>query len=295
MNDETNVAVDAVTEKLKDEPQSPRIVSRGPYRRVEIEEEVSPATSADDQNKSDTHSESPDDNLSPEEKNFKKRYGDLRAYHDRIVRELKDKVGQLEGQLKTKIDKNLQPPKTLEELQTWREKYPEVYQVIESIALMTADDKVKTLSQQLEDVRKSKDQEVYERSLEKIRRKHPDFDDVVITDEFRAWVATKSKSIYNALYENSTDPDACIEVLDLYKYETRKPAPQKKVELKPSDDAAAIVSTKSSVSEPSGGKKKIWKTSEISKLTLDQFVRMETEIDQARREGRVVDDLQRRA
>ena len=88
-----------------------------------------------------------DTELSPEEKNFKKRYGDLRRHSQKKEEEFNAKIEALEEQLNKAANQELVLPKTDEELEAWTKKYPDVASIIESIA----DKKSKKAAKDLEE------------------------------------------------------------------------------------------------------------------------------------------------
>ena len=88
-----------------------------------------------------------DTELSAEEKNFKKRYGDLRRHQQKKEEEFTAKIKALEEQLSKAAKQELVLPKTDEELEAWTKEYPDVAAIIESIA----DKKSKTAAKDLEE------------------------------------------------------------------------------------------------------------------------------------------------
>ena len=73
-------------------------------------------------------------NLDPEEKTYKKRYGDLRRYQQQQEQEKDQRIRQLEGQLSDAAKKQIKFPKTDEEIDEWASKYPDVAAIIDTIA-----------------------------------------------------------------------------------------------------------------------------------------------------------------
>ncbi len=216
--------------------------------------------------------------VEPEAKVWKKRYDDARRYHNKLI----DRTKQLETQLKEKGTVSL--PKTKEEIDEWRQKYPDVYDIVSSIAAMQSDERNTKVQQQLEEVSQAQEEVIFERAYNKIVKVHSDFDQLIEDADFHTWAETQPKTIRNALYENRNDSAAAIRAIDLYKYDqklTKSSTTSKK-------DAAKAV-TKTKTSEPGEGKEpKIWTEKEIHALTPAQYDKLEEEIDVAAREGRVV-------
>ena len=78
------------------------------------------------------------ESLAPEEKTFKKRYGDLRRHVQQKEEDYKKEIIRLKEQIADKTTKDIKLPKSEEELASWSSKYPDVAQVIETIATKKA-------------------------------------------------------------------------------------------------------------------------------------------------------------
>ena len=81
------------------------------------------------------------------EHDYKKRYGDLKKHYDNKLNEWKQQQELLEAQLSMAEKSSELPalPKTEEELTEFREKYPDVYDVVETISALKASDRVKDI------------------------------------------------------------------------------------------------------------------------------------------------------
>ncbi len=216
--------------------------------------------------------------VEPEAKVWKKRYDDARRHHNTLV----DQNKRLEEQLAAKGDIPL--PKTAEEVEKWRKDYPDVYDVINTIASTRTHDELKSHKKDIEEVKKGQEQVKYDRAYNRIVAKHPDFPELIADQVFHDWAATQPKSIQDALYENRNDAAAAIRAVDLYKYDAKPSKPKGD-----SKKEASKAVTKSKTSEPPDDKgPKIWTEREIGALSDRDYEKLEDEIDQANREGRVV-------
>jgi hypothetical protein len=214
----------------------------------------------------------------PEAKVWKKRHDDGRRYQSKLL----DRTKQLEQQLKEKGTVSL--PKSKEEIDEWRQKFPDVYDIVSSIAAMQSDERTSNVQKQLEEVSQAQEEVVFERAYNKIIKVHSDFDELINDTAFHAWAETQPTTIQNALYENRSDSAAAIRAIDLYKYDQKLT----KSKSTPKKDAAKAV-TKTKTSDPVEGKEpKIWTEKEIHALSAAEYEKLEDEIDIAAREGRVV-------
>jgi len=72
-----------------------------------------------------------DSNLSPEEKSFKKRYGDLRRHMQQKEKEWEEKYAAFEARM---YKETIVPPKSDEDIEEWSRQYPDVAGIVETIA-----------------------------------------------------------------------------------------------------------------------------------------------------------------
>mgnify|MGYP003676245333 CR=1 FL=1 len=123
-----------------------------------------------------------------EEKSFKKRYGDLRRHQQEKEKEFAVKIEALQSQLNDATKKEINLPKSDEDIEAWATKYPDVAAIVETIAIK----KAKEQSAALEDRVKAVDEMQLNASRDKaeaeLLRLHPDFEDIRETDDFHNWV-----------------------------------------------------------------------------------------------------------
>ena len=75
---------------------------------------------------------------SAEEKTFKKRYGDLRRHSQEKEKEFQKQLDDLKAQLEKATKKEIKLPKSEEEIEEWAKEYPDVAQIVETIAIKKA-------------------------------------------------------------------------------------------------------------------------------------------------------------
>ena len=85
-----------------------------------------------------------------EEHDYKKRYDDLKKHYDSKLNEWRQNREIMEAKLKmsdqpVRVAQDL--PKTREELDNFRSQYPDVYDVVETISTLQAQDKVKEVEE----------------------------------------------------------------------------------------------------------------------------------------------------
>tara|TARA_Y100001938_G_scaffold90545_1_gene124066 strand:+ start:595 stop:1461 length:867 start_codon:yes stop_codon:yes gene_type:complete len=217
--------------------------------------------------------------------NYKKRYDDLKKHYDSRLSQFKKREQEL-IQEATANRPEYKAPKTAEELEQFKSEYPDVYEVVETVAHLQSENKVADLQQRL-DAMQSREAEILKREAEKdLVAKHPDFSDIRESDEFHSWAESQPEEIKDWIYNNPDNASLASKAIDLFKFENGFQDSLK--ETKPTSsrkDAAEMVSTKATTVQTN--EPKIWTEEEIAALSMDEFDRLEAEIDQAVREGRV--------
>lgn len=225
--------------------------------------------------------ESTQTKLDTEAENWEKRYKDLQAFEAKRYKELTTKISQLESKV------SIKPPKTEEEMQQFASEYPDLFDAMQTLTSTEVNAAIADLNRQLAELKEQKEEAQreasQERALAKIRKAHPDFDQLSQDSDFKAWGNRQPRSIQVALFE-SDDPESCIRAIDLYKLENAVPAATRSV----NKHDAAINPRKGEPTVPTehSGKKE-WKESEIARLSEKEYNDRYEEIEQARREGRV--------
>ena len=233
-----------------------------------------------------------DSKLSAEEKNFKKRYGDLRRHQQKKEEEFTAKIEALEAQLTKAANKELVLPKTDEELEAWTKEYPDVASIIETIAdkkSKSAAKELETRMAELEELRLNATRDKAEAELIKM---HPDFIEIREDDSFHTWAEDQPKWVQDALYENVDDAKSVSRVIDLYKVD--KGITNKK-KAKPAEKAAASsVKTKSTATPEPDESAKMIRESEVANMTIQEYEKRADEIMEAQRSGNFIYDITRK-
>lgn len=237
-----------------------------------------------------TEAQEDDSNLSPEERSFKKRYGDLRRHMQQKEKEWQERLEALENQAK---NRNIVPPKTDEDIQKWAKKYPDVASIVETIAAKKAQELFKNAESRFAELDKVQYEVTRTKAENQIRDSHPDFDKLRESDDFHDWADAQPKWVQDALYENADDPASVIRVIDLYKVDKGLSPAAKKQGAK---DAASVVNRKTSKAsiDPDDSSNYI-KESQVAKMSADEFEKRSDEINQAIRSGKFIYDVSGRA
>ena len=216
---------------------------------------------------------------------YKKRYDDLKKHYDSKLNEFKVR----EQELLTEAASNrpaYQAPKTEEELEEFKTKYPDVFEVVETVAHMQSESKSKVLEERLSQLQEREAQMLRQSAEERLMEKHPDFNEIRNSDDFHAWAKEQPQSIQDWIYDNSDNPDLASRALDLFKKDVGIEAAPKKTTSKKTKSAADMVSTKTTSVEPKS--EKVWSEREIAAMSMDEFDKHEAEISEAMQQGRIV-------
>ena len=225
-----------------------------------------------------------------EEKSFKKRYGDLRRHQQEKEKELSAKIEALQAQLSEATKKEINLPKSDEDIEAWAAKYPDVAAIVETIAIKKAKEQAAVLEERVKAVDELQMTATREKAEAELLRYHPDFEDIRETDDFHNWVNEQPQSIQDALYENASDARTAARAIDLYKAD--KNITTKKKTKNTDKDAARSVNARNSRSKPdtSDGSKAILE-SEVQKMSAQEYEKMSDDIMEAIRSGDFVYDL----
>ncbi len=217
---------------------------------------------------------------------YKKRYDDLKKHYDSKLNEFKSREQELLEQA-AENRPNYVAPKSPEELEKFREEYPDVYEVVETVSHLQAEEKSKDLKEKLERLQEREKELIRKDAEKRLMDKHPDFEDIRNSDDFHGWAKEQPKSIQDWVYNNADDADLASRALDLFKKDIGMDVAPKKSNSKRSKKSAAdMVSTKTTSVEPQ--QEKIWTEKEIASMSMDQFDRYEAEISEAMQQGRIV-------
>jgi hypothetical protein len=265
------------------ESQTEALLEPIPYKRkVTKEEAEDTATVSQDTSSEEEATPKEERPVNAEEKVFKKRYDDLKRHYDSTVNKHKDDVEKLKRQLEENADK-INLPKTKEEVDAWKAKYPDVYDIIETIAYTKADEKSKKLQSDLKELETQQASVQRDKAEVELAKLHPDFNDIREDEKFHEWVAKQDSTIQGWLYDNTSNAKLAARAIDLYKMDTGY---GKKKTNKSLEASKSVTST--SKREVDTSNKKVWKISEIAKMKPQQFAKYEKDIDLARKEGRIV-------
>jgi len=270
------------------EPKKTAFISR-PYSREEKlkqeEEELQELIEGQKQDASSEEAEEEPKNA--EERTFKKRYSDLRRHQQKQTDELKAEISNLKAQLEQSTKKQIQLPKSDEDIETWAKEYPDVAGIVETIAIKKAaeqqaslEEKVKALDDMQQSVSK-------QRAETELLQMHPDFEDIRNDDDFHTWAEEQPQWVQNALYENDNDARSAARAIDLYKADRNITAKKSS-----SKDAAKSVSTKGKRSKPaSDDSGNSYKESDVQRMSAREYEKHSDDIMEAIRNGKFIYDV----
>ena len=224
-----------------------------------------------------------DKDLTREEKTYKKRYDDLRRHQNKLVEQVKT----LEAQVSD--PSSFAAPTTEAELEAWKEKYPDVANIVSTLAKKEAQAMYNAADERLSRLDEIAEQADRAKAEAEIRAIHSDFDELKDSDVFHDWVDVQPKWVKDALYVNSDDPASVARVIDLYKADNNIVNKGKKASAKKA--AAAIVTKKGRTAvdaEESNGR---ITESDVNKMSTAEYEKRSDEIMEAIRGGRFVYDM----
>jgi len=245
-----------------------------PSNEVDESDEIEMAKQEEVVEQSDTPYKKPD---------YKKRYDDLKKHYDSKLNEFKSREEELLGQ----VTPEYTAPKTPEELEAFKNQYPDVFEVVETVAHLQSESKAKVLEERLSKLQDREEQLIQQESEKRLLENHPDFDDIRNSDDFHAWAKEQPEAIQDWIYKNATDADLASRAIDLFKKDIGLDTPKRKrSSSKKTKSAADMVSTKTTSVEPT--QEKIWSEKEIAAMSMAEFDKYESEISEAMQQGRII-------
>ena len=262
------------------------ISSSAPILEKEIKAEAIETTNDDDSYKEEA-------NEKFKKVDFKKRYDDLKKHYDRKIGDWKSKEQAFKAELLSNRP-TYTAPKTPAELATFKEDYPDVYDVVETVAHMRASEQLTDLKEQVSQLSEKESVSNRRAAEQELLNVHPDFRTIRDSEDFHDWARVQPEAIQDWIYKNTGDASLAGRAIELYKLDagimtsnTDVKSKTKSSESDPRGNAADVVSVKSKSQDPQPTEK-LWTTSEIANLSVDQYEKLQPELDDAFNTGRIV-------
>ena len=238
-----------------------------------------------------TPQETPDEKeQTPKRKraNYKKRYDDLKKHYDDRVSQFKQREQELLAEASSSRPQ-YEVPKSAEEIERFKQEYPDLYDTVETVAHLQSERQVGELQGQLSALQEREADIVRREAETGLRDRHPDFETIRTDENFHEWAKVQPDEIQDWIYKNPDNVSLASKAIDLYKMDSGiASTPTRRQSQQPREGSAAdMVSTKTTTIDVDKGTK-IWTEREIAAMSLDQFDAVEEQINQAITEGRVV-------
>ena len=218
---------------------------------------------------------------------YKKRYDDLKRYYDRKLGEWTSKENDLKTQLRENRPKYT-PPKSKEELDSFKKDYPDIYGVVETVSHLQSENQMQNLQEEVESLKKRNEALAQREAQLELGRLHPDFSEIKESDDFHNWADSQPMEIKSWIYENNSDGKLAARAIDLYKKD-RGLGLDKKTETKTTTQnqgADLLVKTNEQVQVPQSNEV-VFNRSDIANMSDAEFMQYEKDIVKAQREGRI--------
>jgi len=225
-----------------------------------------------------------------EERSFKKRYGDLRRHQQEQKSDFEEQIKSLKSELKSSSTGEMELPSTEEEISEWAGRYPEVANIMKTMALKAAKDQNADLNTRMKEIDELQNTANKGKAEAKLLQIHPDFEQIREEDAFHDWVDTQPKWVQDSLYHNEADATSAARAIDLYKLDagiTKK----SKAKKGNSRSAAQEVSSRGSSSPTEGSGEQQYVESEVADMTIHQYEEHQDAIAKAMRSGNFIYDL----
>tara|TARA_R110002051_G_scaffold222416_2_gene286000 strand:- start:687 stop:1553 length:867 start_codon:yes stop_codon:yes gene_type:complete len=224
--------------------------------------------------------------VSTEKHDYKKRYDDLKKHYDSRLHEWKEEKEQLLS--------DYQPEAPMEQennadIEDFKENYPDVYNVVEAMTVKNSAKEMAELREEVGRLSKREEQLKAKGAYQELLALHSDFSEIKKSDDFKNWLQEQPPSISDGITKNNNDVRWASRVLDLYKADNGKTKKVGRPRKQQSAAAEAVTRTTGvNVATSSNANKKVWTTAEIRRLKPHEFDKLESELDLANAEGRIV-------
>ena len=265
------------------------LLDQSKYRNHRYEEDAAELAELEKQATEDTEAQGEDGDAQSKKQepnhNWEKRYKDLQSYHSKEVNKYKQQLAEQSQQGVPEVE----VPKTQEELEVFKQKNPELFNVIDVLAQQRAEERMKQYDATLAEVSGNLEQSRREKAEQRLRELHPDVEQIAGSQEFASWVERQSDEVKGWVH-SIDDADMVSRALALFKYESGIVAQQQSNSQQNSQGDVAV-NVKRQTQTPEGSDRNhpayIWKESEIKSMNLDEFSKWEEVISLAQREGRI--------
>jgi|TARA_R110002124_G_scaffold193281_4_gene360561 hypothetical protein len=210
---------------------------------------------------------------------FRKRYGDLRRHMQQTLSDKDQEIAAVKQQLDQAAKGQIKFPKTDEDIEKWSKKYPDVAQIVDTIARKRANEALEEGEKRLEGLKQLETKISRKEAEGELLAMHPDFAKIRSDSSFHDWVIEQPKYIQDALYKNGSDARAAARAIDLYKADKGI----RKKSNSPADAAQAV--GKTSRSTPGVQGRASFSESQVQKMSDRDYEKNEDAILEAMRKG----------
>jgi len=243
---------------------------------------------AENKGESTEPSQEAEQEVTGEEKTFKKRYGDLRRHMQEKDKDVQNQINELKRQLTDATQKEIKLPKSEEDIDAWVSQYPDVAAIVETIAIKKAREQSSALEERMKTLDEMQSNVTREKAESALLKFHPDFNEIKDEDSFHEWADEQPKWVQDALYENDNDARSAARAIDLYKADMGITSKKKTN----NNDAAKSVNTKSGRNTPQSDESKSYlRESQVNKMTEHQYEKEADNIMEAIRSGKFIYDI----
>lgn len=237
--------------------------------------------------------EEKEDNKEPEtaeERSFKKRYGDLRRHQQEEKSNYEEKIKALQGEIQTSNSGEMELPSTEAEIAAWAGKYPQVANIMQTMAVKAAREQNADLNTRMKEIDDLQETANKSKAESKLLQIHPDFEQIREDDAFHEWVDTQPKWVQDSLYHNEADATSAARAIDLYKLDAGI-SKKNKSKKGSSRGAAQEVSTTAGRAPTTGSGEQQYRESDVADMDINTYAEHQDAIALSMRTGNFEYDL----
>lgn len=228
---------------------------------------------------------------SVDEQVWKQRYGDLRRHQAEKDAQVAAQIEEMRATINSLKTQSMKPPKSEEEIEAWKNAYPEFAEILETIVDSKVEGRLEQERPRYKELENTQEEIKREKALLALKKLHPNCESYFEDEKFHTWLLEQPKK-HQAFIYNSTDVDDAALVLD--KYELYLGMNRSNKEDNSDKDVSKNVKIRSEKSLPDNSGNYLFTESEIeakSKKDPRWFEANEEKIFEAMRKGKILLDI----
>lgn len=231
---------------------------------------------------------------SVDEQVWKQRYGDLRRHQAERDAQYKSEMEEMKRTIEGLKQASMKPPKSEDEIEAWREAYPDFADILDTIVEKKVEGKLEKERPRYKELELTQEEIKRDKALMALKKLHPNCEEYFAPNNpFHKWLMEQPQKHQDFIYKSTNVDDAAL-VLDKYELYLERNSKSRDDDEGSSKKAAKSVRTRSEQAAPDSANGDYWYTeSEIEKSARKPgwWDANEARILEAQRKGKIFLDI----